>query len=271
MAKKKIGIYGQLESTPNHKVEDLYIVVEDHAIHFSVKHLVEDKYVAFESFMNNDANGWSPLLAYLQNNSKLMHAVYQNIHFVMNDPQVLITKTNEQKNTSFYSNELAMVFGQKQDQELMINELADQRSILYAIPDSLQTLLTRAFPTGKWSHYIQKLMATRLEEGIHLFAFEQFFITLFIQQNQVQFFHYFSEEGATQNVYQVLNICKQLSIPPAQTNIHLTGYNTNDHAWMEELVQYFLHATVHEAPHKGVIDTLNKEYPNHGYAPYFVF
>ena len=64
MAKKKIGIYGILESTANHKVEDLYIIVDHHSIHFAVKHLESNKYIAFESFVSGtDLNGFAQLLS----------------------------------------------------------------------------------------------------------------------------------------------------------------------------------------------------------------
>jgi hypothetical protein len=272
MAKKKIGIYGQLESTANHKVEDLYIIVDDQSIHFSVKHLVSNEYIAFESFINNnDSNGLSPLLAYLQNNSKLMHATYNNIHFVMNTPRVLLTKSSSLKDMSIYLNELNIVHGLRQDEELIVKKVDDNKSIVYAVPDSLQTLLTRAFPTGKWEHYINALMDRQLSTGVHLYIFDQFYLMLIHLNDQIEYVRYAVESGATQNTFQVLNACKHLQIDPSQTDIYISGYSHLEHGWVESLVQYFKNAVVEQAPDTGVAGSLNKEYPNHTYSTYFIF
>ena len=93
MAKKKIGIYTTLESTPNNKVEDLYLIVDKESIVFSVKHKQKNEFVAFEHFVNNvDNTGWHQLVAYLQNNSKLIQGVYGNIFFIWNSTRFVLTK-----------------------------------------------------------------------------------------------------------------------------------------------------------------------------------
>jgi hypothetical protein len=77
MAKKKIGIYTDLVSTFNNKVEDLYLIVDKESIVFSVKNKISNEFVAFEHFVNTPDNiGWHQLIAYLQNNSKLTQAVF---------------------------------------------------------------------------------------------------------------------------------------------------------------------------------------------------
>ncbi|NBX28812.1 MAG: hypothetical protein EBR55_11340, partial [Chitinophagia bacterium] len=175
MAKKKIGIYGTLESTANHKVEDLYIIVDHQSIHFVVKHLLNNKYVSFESFVNgNDANGFAQLLAYLQNNSKLMHAVYHTVHFVMNGTRVLISKEQSIKDYTIYQNELNMVFGNQADQELLVSSLRNNQVLISSIPDIYQTLLTRAFPTGKWMHYADAVIKEAKEDGVYLYFFDSY-------------------------------------------------------------------------------------------------
>lgn len=98
MAKKKIGIYGALESTANNKVEDLYLVVDESAIAFSVKNHVSNTYQCFEYFVNDPENiGWNQLVAYLQNNSKLIQNTYSNIYFVMNNSSYTVTKNTRSR------------------------------------------------------------------------------------------------------------------------------------------------------------------------------
>ena len=93
MAKKKIGLYSTLESTFNNKVEDLYLIVDHEQIVFSVKNNKNGEFVAFEHFVNSPDNvGWHQLIAYLQNNSKLIQSVFNNVLFVWNSPRYILTK-----------------------------------------------------------------------------------------------------------------------------------------------------------------------------------
>lgn len=261
MAKKKIGIYGILESTANHKVEDLYIVVDHQSIHFAVKHLSTNLFISFESFVNgNDQNGFAQLLAYLQNNSKLMHAVYHSVHFVMNGARVLISKEQSIKDHTIYQNELNMVFGNRADQELLVNPLENNQVLISSIPDIYQTLLTRAFPTGKWMHYANAVIKEAKEDGVYLYFFDSYYIVFIKNYNTVQFLKYFDEAEEAQNVYNVLNICKHLQIDPNKSNLILRGYHQDQHHWVVELGNYFERATIEKAPEHG----------DH-FATYFIF
>lgn len=261
MAKKKIGIYGTLESTANHKVEDLYIIVDHQSIHFAVKHLLSNKYVSFESFVNsNDVNGFAQLLAYLQNNSKLMHAVYHTVHFVMNGARVLISKEQSIKDHTIYQNELNMVFGNQADQELLVSSLHNNQVLISSIPDIYQTLLTRAFPTGKWMHYADAVIKEAKEDGVYLYFFDSYYIVLIKNNGSVQFLKYFDEAEEAQNVYNVLHVCKHLQIEPNKSNLILRGYHSEQNHWAVELGNYFEHATIEKAPEHG----------DH-FATYFIF
>jgi uncharacterized protein YeaC (DUF1315 family) len=272
MAKKKIGIYGKLESTANNKVEDLYIIVDNQSIHFAVKHLISNEYVAFESFISgSDANGFSQLLAYLQNNSKLMHAMYQNVHFVMNNERVLLSKKQQIKDYTIYQNELNMLFGIQSDHELLIAPLEDDKVIVSSVPDIYQTLLTRSFPTGKWSHYLGFLMQHAKDNGVYIYFFEGFYIGLIIDNNVVQFVRYFEESEDAQNVYNILNACKHYQFNPNNATIFLSGYHAENNQWAIELSTYFKEAIIEQVPQKGVIKSLQQEYPHFHFSTYFIF
>ena len=119
MAKKKIGIYGVLESTANNKVENLYLIVDDHSIAFSVKNEISNQYVSFEYFVNDPENqGWNQLVAYLQNNSKSIQNTYKNIYFVLNNASFVITKKYSIDDTLMYKNELALLHGISLEEEV---------------------------------------------------------------------------------------------------------------------------------------------------------
>ena len=262
MAKKKIGIYGTLESTANHKVEDLYIIVDHQSIHFSVKNIESKKYVSFESFVNgSDVNGFAQLLAYLQNNSKLIHAIYHQVHFVMNNSSVLISKEQKIKDNTIYQNELNMIFGNQTDQELMVSSFQNNQVLVSSIPDAYQTLLTRAFPTGKWMHYVNAIINDAIDDGVYIYFFESYYIVLIIHHQSVQFLKYFEEAEDAQNVYNILNICKHIHVDPNASSLYLKGYHAEYNQWAVELGNYFNKAMIEQAP---------EGYGDH-FATYFIF
>jgi hypothetical protein len=272
MAKKKIGIYGQLESTANNKVEDLYLIVDEQSICFSVKNTVSNEFVAFESFTNtNEHVGWNQLVAYLQNNSKLIQAIYGNIHFVMNSPRMILSKKQKISDLTIYLNELNIVHGERYEEELMISPAGPDAVLVYSVPDALQSLLSRVFPTGKWRHYASYLLAQKEASGLHIQLFENNYVLLIQKEGKIQLLQYQDISGDDMNVYTLLNACKSIGLNPNTLAVYITGYNELVHTWVNNLVSYFENAAIINAPETGIGASLNKEYPHHNYATYFIF
>jgi hypothetical protein len=272
MAKKKIGIYGVQESTANNKVEDLYLIVDNQSICFLVKNHTNDQFIAFEYFENTpDQNGWNQLLGFLQNNSKLMQSFYRQVQFVMNTKRTLLSKSMPANAATFYQNEFNLVFGQKNEEELQLQQIGHDQVLLYSVPDALNTLLTRSFPTGKWANYIGCELAKNQDDGVYLSLFDDYFIVLIIKEGKPYFINYFNRSGDDQNRYLALNACKQTNTLPNAHNLNVTGFNAERDQWIQEFAGYFANAHLQDVPNTGIGSTLNNEYPNHSYAPYFIF
>jgi len=272
MAKKKIGIYGVQESTANNKVEDLYLIVDEQSICFVVKNHMTGQYIAFEYFENTpDQNGWNQLLGFLQNNSKLIQSFYRQVQFVMNTKNTLLTKSMDTGANAFYHNEFSLVFGTKLDEELQLQKIGQNQVLVYSVPDTLSTLLTRSFPTGKWINYISSLIPSNHSDGVCITLFNDYFILLMIQNGKPHFVNYFNKSGDDQNQYLVLNACIQANIQPKETNLNVIGYSADRDVWMQALASYFAGAHMQHVPDEGIGATLNTDYPNHHYAPYFIF
>lgn len=272
MAKKKIGIYGVQESTANNKIEDLYIIVDEQSICFVVKNHTNNDHVAFEYFENNpDQQGWNQLLGYLQNNSKLIQLFYRQVQFVMNSKRTLLTKVVNTNADSFYQNEFRLILGHKIDEELQVQTIANDQALIYGVPDALSTLLTRSFPTGKWTSFVGSLIASIQEDGIYLTLFDAYFIVTCVVNGKTHFVNYFTKRGDDHNQYLLLNVCVQTDINPNLSNLYIRGFSPTRDLWIQALSSYFANVHIEVAPETGVGNTLNKEYPNHSYAPYFIF
>ena len=282
MAKKKIGIYSTLLSTANQKVEDLFLIVDDHSIAFSVKNIQNNTYVAFEYFDNEEnGEGWGPLMAYLQNNSKLLHAIYRQVHFVLNHSHFIITKKYDSSDILLYQNELHLIHGQLNDSEIQVNEFSNGSVIVFAVPDSLITLLTRTFPMGKWKHYVEWVIASKIDQtdldhsSVHIHLFENNYVLLIQEKGNLKNIKYVNVSTPDQNCYTLLNACQQLGVIPSQLHLEIVGLehsptNIINESW-SQLVTYFLETKVISTPIEGIGETLNKEFPNHRYATYFIF
>ena len=272
MEKLKIGIYGVQESTAYNKVEDLYVIVDDQSICFLVKNILNGQFIAFEYVEDTpDQNGWNQHLAYLQNNSKLIQSYYRQVQFVMNTKRALLSKYIHNSADTFYQNEFNLVLGLKMDEELQLQTIGQEQVLIYSIPDALNTLLTRAFPTGKWFHYIGSLIASNLGGGVCVSVFKDYFILLMMQKGKPLFLNYFNRGTDNQNLYLVLNACVQANMLPKQANLKVIGYSAERDFWMQELATHFANAQVQQVPDAGIGSTINTEYPEHHYAPYFIF
>jgi hypothetical protein len=269
---KKIGIYGILESTANNKVEDLYLIVDEQSICFVVKNHIKGEYIAFEYFESTpDNQGWNQLLGYLQNNSKLIQSFYRQVQFVMNTKRTLLTKAVNTGADAFYHNEFSLVVGTKMEEELQLQKIGQDQVLVYSVPDALSTLLTRSFPTGKWINYLSSLVSSNHSDGVCVTVFNDYLIVLIIQNGKPHFVNYFNRSSNEQNQYLVLNACVQAYIQPKESNLNVIGYSPERDVWMQELANYFAGAHMQHAPDAGIGASLNADYPNHHYAPYFIF
>ncbi len=250
MAKKNIGIYSDLQSTANNKVEDLYLIVDENSIVFNVKNNITNEYIAFEQFENGgDQKGWSGLIAYLQNNSKLIHHFYRNVFFVYNGSRVILTKKQTQENTLSYQQELSFVHGIKEDEELYYNSINDQITIVYSIPDALSALLSRTFPTGKWKHYATYVAAQKSQNETQLYLFTQQYCLHIIKDGSTQFLAYFPIESPEQNGYTILQVAKNILKDLSGQTLRIWS-NDNKESFIDMVAPYFEKTHVESSPHQ---------------------
>lgn len=272
MAQKKIGIYSELESTPNNKVEDLYLIVDSQGIVFSVKNNFKNEYVAFEYFSNSgDQKGWSQLFAYLQNNSKLMHATFQSVYFVMNDSRVVLSNEHFKEEVFHYQNELNIIHGNKQDEEVYALQVPEKQVVVFGVPDALNILLSRSFPTGKWQHFVNFLLKQTVQDGVYVHLFEQNICLFIVESGKTKLLNYFPIETKDQNSYTILNACVNNGINTNEIPLIVFGFDSNQHDFITMIAPYFKLMDIRKAPDKGIGSNLNNSYPQHTYSNYFVF
>jgi len=272
MSKKKLSVYGNLVITANNKVEHLYLVIGQNSIVFVVKNTLVNEFVAIEHFEGSDAQeGWSPLIGFLQNNSTLIHSVFNKIYFVLNGPRMLLTKEHAMEDNLQYTNELDLVFGKKQDEEIYTSLVDAKYNLVYSVPDALSALLSRTFPTGKWQHYAQFLIQNSGSSELHLTIFDQHLILHIKDQGQTKFLNYYTVAGKDQNIYTILNACIQVGMDTNLLHLKLSGCTAPSSNFVNALIPYFKSFEQTAIADNGIGLELNKAYPDYSYAPYFIF
>ncbi len=272
MAKKKAGIYTNLEGGSNNKVEDLYVIINHDNFIFTVKHKISNTFIAFEHFSNNESSiGWHKLLGYIQNNSKLINHVYANIYFVWNSSKFILTKKFAKPDSILYQQELNLVHGTSFEEELYITPFNENLVLLFTVPDTLNSLLSRLFPNGKWHHYAEYILANKVENEVQLHLFEHIFCLSVVKDGITQLINYYPIEGNDQNCYTILNTCSNINIETNISNLTVRGYSSQVHEFVNQVAKYFKNASIIEPPINGIGATLNTNYPNNLYATYFIF
>ena len=272
MAQKKLSVYGKLVSTANNKVENLYLVIDQNSIVFVVKNTLVNEFVAIEHFeRSEDQPGWNQLIGYLQNNSTLIHSVFNKIYFVLNVPRMLLTKEHAVEDNLQYANELNLVFGHKPDEEIYTSLIDAKYNLVYSVPDELSALLSRTFPTGKWQHYAQFLLQNTGSNQLQLTIFDQHIIVQIKDQGQTKFLNYYSMGGKDQNSYTVLNACIQVGVDTNLLHLKIIGCAAPSSNFVNALIPYFKSFEQTAIADTGIGLDLNKAYPDFSYAPYFIF
>ena len=261
MANKKIGFYGKLESTANNKVEDLFIIVNNKSIVFVVKHLVGNKFVSLEHFeQTEEASSWSPLLAYLQNNSSLIQNYYKNIFLVINSNRLILSQTDAKENLISAAHELELIHGHKLDEEIYTNTVGNKHFLIYGIADELSAILTRYFPSAKWQHYASYFLGNVLDSEVQVRIFEDCFIVYIVEKGITKLLNYYPLEGEEQNIYTLLNSCINAGIDTNTFLLKVWGYEVDKHNFITKTAPYFTA--------KQIIQI--EKVPN-AYSSYFIF
>lgn len=239
MATKKIGIYGELISTANNKVEDLFVIVEEFAIHLLVKNSTRDGFVAFESFEMQDSNDtYQTLLAFVQSNSKLILSYYRRIKFVNNLSPIVLSKKIASNDPSIYNAEIQLLFGNIIDQEVVSNAINDNTEIVYTIPNALQTLLTTMFPTGKWVHYVQYFIENNTNAGVYVQVFGKVALCVIRDENNILLVKYISSTNAADIMYAIMQNTEQLDVKLYNLPVAITGLQESSVSLISDFEKY---------------------------------
>ena len=239
MATKKLGIYGELISTANNKVEDLYVIVEAFAIHFLVKNTSKDSFVALESFeMNEQTDSYQSLIAFLQNKSNLILSYYRRVRFVNNQSPIVLSKKTTSEDPSIYNAEMQLLFGNVIDQEVVSNAINDNTDIVYTIPNALQTLLTTMFPTGKWVHYVQYFIEKNTQAGVYVQVFGNAALCIIRDENNILLAKYIASTNASDIIYTIMQSTEQMDLKLYDLQVVITGLDGHAETILNQFAKY---------------------------------
>ena len=271
MAKMIVGVYSKNLSFTENKTTDLYITIDHEHIFFSVKHLTHGHFVGFEHFKSaEDEKGFDSLILFAQKNSKLINIPFSNVFFVRNNSRFIITKHAIKQDAIYYQQELNLVHGINNTDEVYFNPIANELILAYSIPDPLIVSLSKLFPNGVWHHYMEFVMKKGIDKSVSIFLFDHL-ICLNIKQDGInKLANYYKLEGADQNTYQILNACNHSAVELNSSSVTIWGVDEDKHAFVKTLANYFKTGQLVESAEcwdKEDIDNC----PNNIYTTYFIY
>ena len=271
MAKKIVGVYSKNISFTENKSTDLYITIDHSNLFFSVKNSKNSQFLALEHFMNDsNESGWDQLISCVQKKSKLINVPFSNVFFVWNNTRFIITKQAIKQDVIYYQQELNLVHGINNTDDVYFSPIADDLILAYSIPDALIVLLSKLFPKGVWHHYMEYAMKHSLDNSVSIFLFDQAFCLNIKKEGITHLANYFKLEGGAQNTYQILKACQHSAVETNISSVAIWGMEEDKHEFVNTLANYFKTGQVIESA-----ECWDKEdhenCPNNVYTTYFIY
>jgi hypothetical protein len=271
MAKMIVGVYSKNLSFTENKTNDLYITIDNENLFFSVKDSIKGQFIAFEHFKRvTDEKGWDPLILFTQHNSKLISLHFGNVFFVWNNSRFILTKKVAKQTPIYYQQELNLVHGVNNNDEVYFNAIKDDLILAYSVPDQLISLLSKIFPSGVWHHYTEYVINKKIDNNTLICLLESQFCLRITKNGAIQLINYFPLEGDNQNFYQIMNACNHSSLNTNNASISVLGYDEDSHGFVKSMTNYFKEGQVAESDeHWDNEDKRNC--PNNIYTTYLIY
>jgi hypothetical protein len=271
MAKMIVGVYSKNISFTENKTNDLYITIDNENLFFSVKNSTNGQFIAFEHFKSvADEKGWESLILITQHNSKLINLHFGNVFFVWNNSRFILTKKVAKQTQVYYQQELNLVHGANNTDEVYFNAINDDLILAYSVPDQLINLLSKIFPNGVWHHYTEYVINKKIDNNALICLLDNQFCLKITKNGATQLINYFPLEGANQNIYQIINACNHISLDTNNASINVLGYDEDGHGFVKTIANYFKVGQVAESDEHW--DNEDKgNCPNNIYTTYLIY
>jgi hypothetical protein len=101
--------------------------------------------------------------------------------------------------------------------------------------------------------------------------FANHFCVVIHENGQLKLINHYKVGGEDQNSFTLLSACSHAGIAPNSLSLSIAGLATDQFNWFKFIEKYFAKTTIVMAPEAGIGLNLNKEFPHHTNAPYFIF
>jgi hypothetical protein len=147
----------------------------------------------------------------------------------------------------------------------------DQYNV-YQVPAEIHGLLQRSFANSKYWHYYSVWMALQQKQAgepatcLSVLFYPNRILVSAVKNKQLQLLQNYVYEAAEDVAYYLLNICRQLQLPPGSTPVVLSGMIDVSSVLYTEIFKYFGQLSLEAFPGAAAIPVLD-EYPAHFFSP----
>ena len=118
---------------------------------------------------------------------------------------------------------------------------------------------------------MEYVLAQDAQDAALLFLFENNCCLRLVNEGKNQLVNHFSLEGDDQNCFTILNACSNILSNTNEAHLKVWGIHHLQNSFVNAIVPYFKSFELVLDQIGDVQTSLNKNYPNHMYATYFIF
>jgi hypothetical protein len=118
---------------------------------------------------------------------------------------------------------------------------------------------------------MEYVLAQDAQDAALLFLFEKNYCLRLVNDGKNQLVNHFQLEGDDQNCFTILNACSNILANTNEAHLKVWGIHQLQNSFVNAIVPYFKSFELVLDQIGDVQTSLNKNYPNHMYATYFIF
>lgn len=137
-----------------------------------------------------------------------------------------------------------------------------QATNIYKVSSAVHDALTNRFFAASAMHSNSCILPV-FSEGLYCVVYNNYIKTILYKNGRLQLIQLYDYNTPADVAYQLLNICTQHQLSPAEITLTLSGFIDQQSNLYEELYRYFLHIKMEEFPGNIEIPDEMRTYPDH--------
>ncbi len=278
MAKKVVGLYGDIASQSPFNSDQLSIEVGLHHVACIVKMSANNNFSAIEVFhFNSNEENWYDIFQAIRSKSRILDRGYIDTRVFYNLPETVIIPFNKFSSQSAESY-LQLMHGDTSNHVIKFDEVKVNPSLVVAykirraLSDTVNSNLMMITTRHTFSHLIEDVLSPSRPYN-HTLLKAQFYnkeVTIALVHNEKLLLVQTYEQNAAEDaLYYLLNVLQQYNLPTDDTTVELSGNIEVKTPLYDKIKKVFPKISFENLNDNIAFAADFDDYPKHYLTPYF--